>query len=84
MLRRHLPKLPAKVLDVGGGTGVHAQWLAAEGYRVHLIDPAPRHVAKANADLGQLGVTAELGDARDFPLPTAPTTSCSCSARSTP
>jgi SAM-dependent methyltransferase len=64
VLRRHLPRPPAKVLDVGGATGVHAQWLATDGYQVHLIDLAPRHVAKTNADLGQLGVTAEVGDAR--------------------
>jgi hypothetical protein len=30
VLRRHLPRPPAKVLDVGG-TGVHARWLAAAG-----------------------------------------------------
>ncbi len=68
VLGRHLPHPPASVLDVGGGTGVHARWLAADGYQVHLIDLAPRHVAKANADLGGLGVTAELGDARNLPV----------------
>lgn len=64
VLRRHLPKPPAAILDVGGATGVHASWLAADGYRVHLVDLAPRHVEKARADLGALGVTAALGDAR--------------------
>ena len=37
VLRRHLPPPPADVLDVGGGTGVHASWLAADGYRVRII-----------------------------------------------
>jgi 2-polyprenyl-3-methyl-5-hydroxy-6-metoxy-1,4-benzoquinol methylase len=64
ILRRHLPTPPAGILDVGGATGVHASWLAADGYRVHIVDLAPRHVEKARADLGPLGVTAELGDAR--------------------
>jgi SAM-dependent methyltransferase len=64
ILRRHLPSPPAGILDVGGATGVHASWLAADGYRVHIVDLAPRHVEKARADLGSLGVTAELGDAR--------------------
>jgi hypothetical protein len=32
------------VLDVGGGTGVHAAWLAGRGYRVHLVDVVPGHV----------------------------------------
>jgi SAM-dependent methyltransferase len=64
ILRRHLPPAPADVLDVGGATGVHAAWLAADGYRVHIVDLTPRHVEKARADLGPLGVTAELGDAR--------------------
>ena len=31
----------ARVLDVGGGTGVHAKWLAEDGYDVTLIDVVP-------------------------------------------
>jgi 2-polyprenyl-3-methyl-5-hydroxy-6-metoxy-1,4-benzoquinol methylase len=64
ILRRHLPSPPAGILDVGGATGAHASWLAVDGHRVHIVDLAPRHVEKARADLGPLGVTAELGDAR--------------------
>lgn len=67
ILRRHLPEPPAKILDVGGATGVHAHWLAEDGYQVRIIDIIPRHVAKANADLGAIGVLAELGDARHLP-----------------
>jgi len=67
LLQRHLPDPPASVVDVGGGTGVYAAPLAAAGYRVHLVDLAPRHVAIA-ASLP--GVTAELGDARRLALAT--------------
>jgi SAM-dependent methyltransferase len=61
VLRRVLPPAPATVLDVGGASGVHAEWLAADGYAVHVVDPVPRHVA---ASAGLPGVTAALGDAR--------------------
>jgi SAM-dependent methyltransferase len=53
-------------LDVGGASGAHAQWLVAAGYEVHIVDLTPRHVEKALADLGPLGVTAEVGDAREL------------------
>ncbi|MBN6051770.1 class I SAM-dependent methyltransferase, partial [Nonomuraea sp. RK-328] len=66
VLRRTLPPPPARVLDVGGGTGVHAEWLAADGYRVELLDPVPLHVQRA-ARLP--GVTARPGDARHLPVP---------------
>ncbi|MGN9839354.1 class I SAM-dependent methyltransferase [Nonomuraea sp. H19] len=66
VLCRTLPAAPARVLDVGGGTGVHAEWLAADGYDVELIDPVPLHVTEASAIPG---VTARLGDARDLPVP---------------
>ncbi len=62
LLQRHLPPAPTDVLDVGGGTGVHAAWLALRGYRVHLVDPVPEHVRAAAVD----GVTAEVGDARSL------------------
>ena len=61
LLRRHLPPAPATVLDVGGGTGAHARWLAADGHRVHVVDPVPSHVEQA-ARLP--GVSASRGDAR--------------------
>jgi ubiquinone/menaquinone biosynthesis C-methylase UbiE len=61
LLLRQLPSPPAVVLDVGGGTGVHATWLADRGYRVHLVDVVPEHV-RAAAEHGS--VTAEVGDAR--------------------
>ncbi|MEV4327689.1 class I SAM-dependent methyltransferase [Microbispora rosea] len=68
VLRRALPSPPARVLDVGGGTGVHAEWLVADGYEVELLDPVPLHVERAGA---LPGLTARLGDARDLPLPDA-------------
>ena len=37
LLERLLPPPPASVLDVGGGSGVYAEWLAARGYAVTLI-----------------------------------------------
>ncbi|MEU5119724.1 class I SAM-dependent methyltransferase [Streptomyces asoensis] len=59
LLRRFLPPAPASVLDVGGGPGVHAEWLVEDGYTVSLVDPIPRHVEQAAAICA-----ASLGDAR--------------------
>ncbi|MEU4215875.1 class I SAM-dependent methyltransferase [Actinoplanes sp. NPDC026623] len=61
LIRRWLPASGRYVVDVGGGTGVHAAWLAADGHTVHVIDPVPAHVQSAAA---RPGVTAQLGDAR--------------------
>jgi 2-polyprenyl-3-methyl-5-hydroxy-6-metoxy-1,4-benzoquinol methylase len=69
ILRRFLPDPPARVLDIGGGTGVHAAWLADEDYQVHLVDLTPRHVAVVQEELGTRGVTAEVGDARSLTQP---------------
>jgi SAM-dependent methyltransferase len=64
VLRRLLPTAPAKVLDVGGGSGIHAEWLARDGYEVELVDPVPLHVEQASR---LPGVTARAGDARALP-----------------
>ncbi|MGB3443047.1 MAG: class I SAM-dependent methyltransferase [Actinophytocola sp.] len=66
LLQRHLPR-NADVLDVGGGSGVYATWLAEEGHRVRLVDPVPRHVATARAT----GIDAVEGDARALAEPDA-------------
>jgi SAM-dependent methyltransferase len=67
ILRRYLPKAPLRILDVGGGPGVHAEWLADDGHSVHVVDPMPDHVDAAR-HLGKPGrrITAEVGDARDL------------------
>jgi SAM-dependent methyltransferase len=58
VLRRRLPGPPAAVLDVGGGPGTHAQWLATDGNAVHLVDPIPSHLERAaspaSADMTEL------------------------------
>lgn len=63
LLRRLLPVPPATILDVGGATGVHARWLAADGYSVTLVDPVVEHVEKAAA-VGTFA--AVVGDARQL------------------
>jgi ubiquinone/menaquinone biosynthesis C-methylase UbiE len=69
VVTRHLTSPPLRILDVGGGTGVHAGWLAELGHDVHDVDPIDRHVAQV-LDLASNGrqVSAELGDARKLPV----------------
>lgn len=47
MILRHLPAAPQVVLDVGGGAGSYALWLAGRGHEVHLVDPSPLHAQQA-------------------------------------
>jgi len=61
ILRRILPEPGSLLVDVGGGTGIHAAWLAADGWDVLLVDPVPAHVERAAA---MTGVSTRLGDAR--------------------
>src|SRR3954451_1097206 len=65
LLQRVLPAPPGRVLDLGGGTGVHARWLAAAGFAVTLVDLLPEHVSRAAAIDG---VEALMGDARALSL----------------
>jgi ubiquinone/menaquinone biosynthesis C-methylase UbiE len=64
LLRRFLPVPPARVLDVGGGPGRYAAWLAHEGYEVTLIDPVPLHIEQARERASEHGFAALPGDAR--------------------
>ena len=69
VLQRFLPQPPARILDVGGGTGVYALPLAAAGYEVDLVDPVPLHVSRAaqlSRDAPAPLRSATLGDARQL------------------
>lgn len=75
IVSRHLPSSPAVILDVGGGPGVHAAWLAAKGFDVHLIDAVPLHVQQAleasNRQPHCALKSAVVGDARRLGWPDA-------------
>jgi ubiquinone/menaquinone biosynthesis C-methylase UbiE len=68
LLERHLPPPPARVLDVGGGPGAYAEWLAERGYEVRLLDPSPLHVREALERAAGRFEAAE-GDARELDEP---------------
>jgi SAM-dependent methyltransferase len=74
LLERYLPQPPADILDVGGGPGVYAAWLALAGYRVELVDPVPLHIEQARdvaAAQPDHPFTAVVGDARQIDAPDA-------------
>jgi ubiquinone/menaquinone biosynthesis C-methylase UbiE len=68
-----LPSAPADVMDIGGGNGRHAFFLASAGYRVSLCDITEYLVDDArrrDTEAGQALQCIELCDARDLPWPT--------------
>ncbi len=70
LLLRHLPPAPAKVADIGGGPGVHAFWLAEQGYQVSLLDLTPRHIEQVRTHAAASGIPLEdirEGDGRALP-----------------
>jgi ubiquinone/menaquinone biosynthesis C-methylase UbiE len=64
IILRYLPSRALDILDVGGGPGVYAVWLAEQGHRVHVVDPISLHVEQAG--VAHPDVSAELGDARQL------------------
>lgn len=73
ILAGQLPRVPAVVYDIGGGTGIYAFWLAGLGYEVHLFDLTPENISRAR-ELAEsrrepqlAGI--EVGDARQIDRP---------------
>jgi ubiquinone/menaquinone biosynthesis C-methylase UbiE len=70
IISRYVPKKPRVVLDVGGGPGRYARWLAKLGHRVNLVDPVALHIEQARAAAeskpGKPLASATVGDARDL------------------
>jgi ubiquinone/menaquinone biosynthesis C-methylase UbiE len=70
LIERHLPKAPAEIVDVGGGAGVYAFWLAERGYQVQLVDASPRLIEEArrrNSTAPHRLIACTVGDARNIP-----------------
>jgi ubiquinone/menaquinone biosynthesis C-methylase UbiE len=68
IISRHLRKKRVVILDIGGGPGRYACWLAKLGHFVHLVDPVPLHVEQARAasqsQPRRALASATVGDAR--------------------
>jgi len=67
--RALLATLPAgaRVLELGGGTGEDALWMARNGFDVLLTDVSPAMVEAARAKLARHGSQAEIAAAEDLP-----------------
>jgi len=72
IISRYLPNHKARVLDVGGATGVFSFWMAELGHSVDLVDFTPKHIAQAkaiNENVKDKLHSAIVGDARNLEFP---------------
>ena len=68
LIERFLPSA-SRVADIGGAVGRYAEWLAAAGHRVDLVDPAPGHDVAARERAGEPPrFDVHLGEAGALPL----------------
>jgi ubiquinone/menaquinone biosynthesis C-methylase UbiE len=70
IVSRHLLPRPQVIVDVGGGPGSYACWLAGLGHAVHLLDASPLHVEQAREASARHQArlkSVRLGDARRLP-----------------
>src|SRR5262245_4480723 len=72
-LSRHLPT-NGRALDVAGGAGRNAIWLARRGLDVTIADVSARGLALASERAAEAGVriTTAVADLQDGPFPTGP------------
>jgi ubiquinone/menaquinone biosynthesis C-methylase UbiE len=67
LMLQYLPLPPARVLDIGGGTGPYSEALGQRGYETHLLDLTEKHVETARRRSGIASVV--VGDARTLNFP---------------
>lgn len=71
LIEKYIPHNTSRILDIGGGTGKYAEWLAKKGHEVHLVEPVSKHIAIARKRANKLKnkFAVHLGEARklDFP-----------------
>jgi len=70
LIEKYLPPAPSVILDIGGGTGKYAAWLAKKGHEVHLVEPVDKHLELAQRRAKRLKNTYHIyrGEARQLPF----------------
>ena len=73
LIQRYLTKKKHIILDVGGGPGIYAEWLATLKQEVHLVDPVVKHIEEAKKRSGKSKnkFDSVLGEARQLDFPDA-------------
>ncbi len=71
LIGRYLPPKTSVIIDVGGGPGIYAEWLAKQEQEVHLIDPVAKHIeqAKKRAEKLKKKFKCLQGEARQLEFP---------------
>lgn len=71
IITQYLPEEQGVIIDVGGGTGKYAAWMAEKGHRVFMIDPVEKHIKKARyrSRLLKNPFHAQQGEARNLKHP---------------
>jgi SAM-dependent methyltransferase len=63
---------PGRALDVAGGAGRNAIWLARRGWQVTIVDVSPQGLALARAAAPDLALQIICADLERAPLPPGP------------
>jgi len=69
LIQLHISKPKSTIIDIGGGTGKYAEWLAKNGHEVHLIEPVLKHVKLAEKRAKKLKnpFSVTIGEAKKIP-----------------
>lgn len=68
LIEKYIPWPASQIIDVGGGTGKYAEWLAKKGHMVHLVEPVEKHriLAQERADRLKNPFTVHYGESRNL------------------
>ncbi len=71
LISKFLSPSPLKIIDVGGGTGKYAEWLANNGHQVNLVEPVLKHIHIAKSRSAQLKnpYNVKQGEAKTLNFP---------------
>lgn len=71
LIESYISEPKSTIIDVGGGTGKYAYWMAKKGHQVHLVDPVLKHIylaeQRASTLKNKFSVTQGAAHQLDFP-----------------